>query len=334
MTQAARDQNRTTTLIGVDEATLTTPTLVGVSSSNELLVKVGAFTETNSAAIKTAVEIIDNAISGNEMQVDVLTMPTVAVTGTFWQTTQPISGSVTATLAASDGTDIGSVDILSVIPGTGATNLGKVEDAAHSTGDVGVMALAVENEDQADLSTGDKDYTPIAVTKEGNVIVKQEGTITVTESSPLSGFATSALQLADGHNVTVDNAAGAGVYVRPGTSAVFTVDLAGNNDVTVTSGNIGHDITGMIDGVTTVTTAGTDVVLAASTACKRVICQAQTDNTSIIAVGATGVDATEATGTGFVLYPGDGIEMDIDNLADIFIDSLVNGEGVRWVAFT
>lgn len=37
----------------------------------------GTVTETNSAAIKTAVEAIDNAIAGNEMQVDVVTMPTV-----------------------------------------------------------------------------------------------------------------------------------------------------------------------------------------------------------------------------------------------------------------
>lgn len=102
----------------------------------------------------------------------------------------------------------------------------------------------------------------------------------------------------------------------------------------ITMPTVGHNITGIIDGVTTVTTAGTDVVLAASTACKRVTIQAQTDNTNIISVGATGVDATEATGTGFVLYPGDGIEIDIDNLANIFIDSLVNGEGVRYVYYT
>jgi hypothetical protein len=38
--------------------------------------------DTSTAAIKTAVEIIDNAISGNEMQVDVITMPTTTVTNT------------------------------------------------------------------------------------------------------------------------------------------------------------------------------------------------------------------------------------------------------------
>jgi len=44
------------------------------------------------AAIKTAVELLDNAVSDNEIQVDVVSMPTVAVTGTFYQATQPVSG--------------------------------------------------------------------------------------------------------------------------------------------------------------------------------------------------------------------------------------------------
>lgn len=113
-------------------------------------------------------------------------------------------------------------------------------------------------------------------------------------------------------------------------------------DVDVTSiatgtnaiGRVGHDITGMGHGVTTVTTAGTDVVLAASTACKRVFIQAQTDNTNVIAVGVSGVDATIATGTGILLFPGDVMDFDIDNLADIYIDSLVDGEGVRYTYFT
>jgi hypothetical protein len=99
-------------------------------------------------------------------------------------------------------------------------------------------------------------------------------------------------------------------------------------------GRVGHDITGIGHGVTTVTTAGTDVTLAASTACKRVVIQSQTDNTSLIAVGGIGVDATIATGNGIILYPGDSFELEIDNLADVFIDSLVNGEGVRYCYFS
>lgn len=90
---------------------------------------------------------------------------------------------------------------------------------------------------------------------------------------------------------------------------------------------------GIGHGVKTVTTAGTDVALAASTACKKVDIQAQTDNTSLIAVGGSGVDATVATGTGILLNPGDFYSLEIDNLADVYIDSLVNGEGVRFTYY-
>lgn len=93
-------------------------------------------------------------------------------------------------------------------------------------------------------------------------------------------------------------------------------------------------ITGISHGVKTVTTAGTDVALAASTTCKRVVVQAQTSNTGLIAVGGSGVDATEATGTGVILYPGDWFELDIANLASVHIDSTVSGDGVRYTYFT
>lgn len=109
------------------------------------------------------------------------------------------------------------------------------------------------------------------------------------------------------------------------------IDTSLNNVETYT---LSKYITGIGHGVKTVTTAGTDEALAGSTACKKVVIQAQTDNTGVIAVGATGVDATIATGTGIILYPGDVYELEIDNLADVFIDSSVNGEGVRYNYFT
>lgn len=118
------------------------------------------------------------------------------------------------------------------------------------------------------------------------------------------------------------------VKIEVGADGAAT-DVSATNPLPIT-----HNVTGIGNGVKTVTTAGTDVALAASTAAKKVIIQAQTDNTSIIAVGATGVDATIATGTGIILYPGDTITLECDNLADIFIDSLVNGEGVRFTYLT
>lgn len=87
-------------------------------------------------------------------------------------------------------------------------------------------------------------------------------------------------------------------------------------------------------GVTTVTIAGTDVALAVSTPCVKIDIQAQTDNTGFIAVGGQGVDATEATGTGIELEAGDVYSLEIDNLADIYIDATVSGEGVRYTYYT
>src|SRR6185369_13816624 len=59
----------------------------------------------------------------------------------------------------------------SVVPGTAATNLGKAEDAAHSSGDTGVFALGVRNDALSAFSGTDLDYTPIAVTAHGRVLV-------------------------------------------------------------------------------------------------------------------------------------------------------------------
>lgn len=64
--------------------------------------------------------------------------------------------------------NIGDVDVLTVVTGTGATNLGKAEDAGHTTGDTGVFILGVRNDANAALSGTDLDYTPISVDSAGN----------------------------------------------------------------------------------------------------------------------------------------------------------------------
>lgn len=87
--------------------------------------------------------------------------------------------------------------------------------------------------------------------------------------------------------------------------------------------SIGH-------GVKTVATAGTDEVLATSRSAKWAIVQAQTDNTGVIAVGTAGVDATVATGTGVALAAGESVTLPVADLADIYIDATVSGDGVRY----
>jgi len=117
--------------------------------------------------------------------------------------------------------------------------------------------------------------------------------------------------------------------------APLQVNASGALYVEVASSvGIDHAITGGADGVTVVSTAGTHVELASSTVCNKVDIQAQTDNTGLIAVGFDAVDATEATGTGVILYAGDTYSLEINNLNLIYIDSTVSGEGVRYTYFT
>ena len=74
-------------------------------------------------------------------------------------------------LAANSGVDIGDVDVTSIVPGVGATNLGKAEDAAHASGDVGVAALSVRANAAAALSGADNDYQPLITDANGRLHV-------------------------------------------------------------------------------------------------------------------------------------------------------------------
>lgn len=69
-------------------------------------------------AIQTAVQTLDNAIAGNEMQVDVLTMPSTAVTNVGTFATQ-------VTSIAAGTNNIGDVDIASIAAGD--NNIGNVD---------------------------------------------------------------------------------------------------------------------------------------------------------------------------------------------------------------
>lgn len=231
-------------LTGSGDSTATVATDDAGAAGQVQIVKLAISTDGSATAIPADATngILVNLGSNNEVTVS----GSVAVTGTFFQATQPISHAALTELAAAIDTEV-QVDVVGALP-AGTNAIGKL--AANSGVDI-----------------GDVDVTSIA---------------------------------------------------------------AGSNII----GRVGHDITGIGHGVKTVSTAGTDEALAGSTACKRVTIQAQTDNTSAIAVGATGVDATVATGNGVLLYAGDVFELEIDNLADVYIDSLVNGEGVRYTYFT
>lgn len=87
---------------------------------------------------------------------------TVVGTGTF--ATQPTIQ--TGTNSIGKISDITT----SVVPGTAATNLGKAEDAAHTSGDTGIFALGVRNDTLADTTNATADYTQLSTDIKGRVI--------------------------------------------------------------------------------------------------------------------------------------------------------------------
>jgi hypothetical protein len=128
-----------------------------------------------------------------------------------------------AILGANSGIDIGDVDVTSVVPLTGATNLGKGEDLGHTSGDVGVMPLAVRNDAGTVLAGATADYIPVTTGAEGGVWVS-------TLTSTTGGWSTFMATSADGSTALTNTAqaikASAGNFggyfiYNPNTSAVY-----------------------------------------------------------------------------------------------------------------
>lgn len=80
-----------------------------------------------------------------------------------------------------DGT-VATADVVVVVNpdgtalnGVTATGVAKAEDAGHTSGDTGIMSLAVRNDTQAAFSGTDLDYTPLAVDSAGRQILAPRG---------------------------------------------------------------------------------------------------------------------------------------------------------------
>lgn len=80
-----------------------------------------------------------------------------------------LDGTEKVAATAANGLD---VDVTRVVPGTTATSLGKAEDDAHNSGDVGVAALAKRTDNAAVSSGTDGDYSTINVDSVGRLWVR------------------------------------------------------------------------------------------------------------------------------------------------------------------
>lgn len=113
-------------------------------------------------------------------------------------------------------------------PGTGATNLGKAEDAAHTTGDVGVMGLTVRQDTAAALAGTDGDYQPPITDASGRMHVNVGTSVLPT------GAATAAKQPALGTAGT----ASSDVITVQGVAAMTALKTDGSGVTQPVSGTV------------------------------------------------------------------------------------------------
>lgn len=161
------------------------------------------------------------------------------------------------------------------------------EDVAAAADPIGTMGMAVRADTLAAVTSTNGDNIALRATNNGELYVKQTDSVPVTDnggsltidaaSLPLpTGAATAANQLPDGHNVTIDNAAGAAaVNIQDGGNSI-TVDgtvtanlAAGTNnigDVDILSIAAGDNNIGNVDIVTM-----PNVTLAAGTNTNEVV---------------------------------------------------------------
>ena len=161
---------------------------------------------------------------------------TVDNAGTFaTQATLQAGTAAFGKLSANSGVDIGDVDVTSVVPGTGATNLGKAIDAVAGATDTGTLGLAVRRAADTPISGLDGDYEPLKTDANGHLKVEifdggdshtVDGTVTAnlgaTDTGNLAAIKTS-VEILDnaisgaGFNITQMN--GAAVPIGAGTEA-------------------------------------------------------------------------------------------------------------------
>lgn len=150
-----------------------------------------------------------------------------------------------------------STSVDNFTPGTAAGSLGKAEDAAHTTGDTGVMFLGTRNDTLATQTNTDGDYGGVAISKTGMMLTSnaprdlktnQQTTITssTTETTVLTAVASTFLDVyavvvantsSTACDVTFkDDTAGTtrfNVYVPAGDTRGFTLPVDGAHNQAV-----------------------------------------------------------------------------------------------------
>lgn len=144
-----------------------------------------------------------------------------------------------------------STTLTSVVPGVAATSLGKAEDAVHTSGDTGVMALAVRNDNAAtSVTSANADYSQISVDTNGTQFTRHSPSPTAIKSS-VAASATSVTILASNaarRSAVIVNDSSIDCYISYGgtastTSYTFILPSLGTSTI------VGSEYSGSVVGV-------------------------------------------------------------------------------------
>ena len=253
---------------------------------------------THLSEIEGAVETIEGAIGGTEMQVDIVSAPTLTVN----------SHAVT-----NAGTFVTQID------GDALTSLQLIDDAVAAEGEALGKGILLQGDDGTDRH---------------NINVDTSGRVKVKVDSITNGGINHPFQIVGtGYSATDAHILGS-VAVRNDTLAALTSVVDGDwSSLQVDAEGAlytTHGVTGMQSDNNEGVDSSTAEVLKSSTACKRVDMQADPANTGYIYVGGSDVSATK----GIRLAPGDFYSIDVNNTADIYVLASVDEEDIHFTYYT
>jgi hypothetical protein len=239
------------------------------------------------------------------------------------------SDSVGAFIRSSDGTLLthstdGAREALDVF-----TELGKAEDTAHVSGDLGAMILAVRQDVGGTLADTDGDYTPLQVDADGNLRVA--ATVNVDSNSDYAEDSAHTTGDVGEFMLAVRNDVAGSLVDTDGDYAPFQVDDQGalrvrvdsSGELTVNDAALAN--TAIATAANTLTASGSSEDIIASPLANRKYLWVYNNDNREMYVGPAGVTAAN----GFPLPPGAMLELRAGAAIDIEFDSAKSGHAIR-----
>lgn len=275
------------------------------------------------------------SVSGSVAVTGTFWQTTQPVSGTFWQATQPVSGTFWQTTQPVSGTFFQASQPVTIVDG-GSVTLGSKADAKSTATDTTAITIM---QVLKELSALEQAPVSRAVTNAGTFAVQDatvEGAITssvmqqnlkqvngVTTLTGTGATGTGAQRV----TVATDSATVAGSATLPAGTNVIGHVITDTNSTTAVTGTVTTQTTGntaVLSGQQAVT--GSAVVLATNAA-KTVCIHALAANTINVYLGPTGI----TTSTGMELPPGTTYCAPASNTNLFFVIASTTGASVSWI---